>query len=135
MAGEAKITRSVNISGGGVSIGGVTESVNVDHVKVFQKALPANLTDGRVTLAVDVSEVSVMAMQANKDTTVKTNSTSSPVDTPNLTANKARHWFVGDDVANKFLSADVTDFYFSTGGEETIVKIIIGQDSTPVLGG
>lgn len=134
MAGEAKITRSTTVQGGGLSVGGVQETLLSDSVKTFSKEFPANLTDGRVVFPIDVSEVKAMAIIANKDCTIETNATdASGGETLLLKANKALNWVLGDLAANKFLTIDVTDLYVTTGAESTVLKLIVGQDSTPAL--
>ena len=136
MAQELKVARSTVVNGGGVSVGGVTETVTADHVLTFSKEIPANSTDEHlvgpdITLAI----CNAMAIVANKDCVVKTNSSSSPTDTLTLLANKAIHWLTGDPAANKFLTATVTDWYITTGADQTIIKMVFAMDATPNLGG
>lgn len=136
MAGESKLNRNISISGGGVTVGGVTEQIEVDNIQTFSKTIPKNLTDAVVQKPeVDFSECKLMAIVASKDCTVKTNSTISPAETLELKANRPLHWIEGDPTANKFLSVDVTVWYVTTGGEDTLLKIIIGEDGTPGISG
>jgi hypothetical protein len=134
MAQESVITRTVNLNGGGVTIGGVSEKILTDSVETFKKAIPANTTNGRVVKPrVTLDNCKALGIMASKDCTVKTNSTSSPQETLTLKANKMLHWMYGDPDANKFLADDVTDWYVTTGGEDTLLQILNGEDATPVL--
>lgn len=136
MASETKVTRSVSITGGGVTVGGVSEQVSVDNLASFKKLIPANTTNAQLVKPdVTFANIKVIAIVANKDMTVCTNaaSTGAPTETLSLKANKMLHWMFGDPAANKWLSANVTDWYVTTGGEDTLLTILIAEDATPVL--
>lgn len=133
MSNESKVTRSVNISGGGVTVGGVTETILVDNVATFSKIIPAGSVNIQLVRPdVTIANCKAMAIGANKACSVCTNaaSTGSPQDEIDLVANKPLSWLTGDPTANKFLAGNVTDWYV-TCTDDTFLKIIIGEDSTP----
>lgn len=132
MAQEFEAIRSQTLKIGGLSIGPVSQTKIGDAVQGFKKLIPANSANARVTLPVDVSTVKAAGIVANQDCTIKTNSTSTPTDTLALQANAAILWQTGDPTA-LFLTADVTDFYITTGGTATLVQFAACTDSTPVL--
>ncbi len=126
------INRSQSLSGFGISIGGVSQTVAVEGGEVFDGTIAASQTNVEVsTPDVDLTTCSVMAIVADKDCTVKTNSTSAPDDTLALKANIPLTWITGDLADNKFLTADVTKWYVTTGAAATKLKILIGSDPTP----
>lgn len=138
MAGEAKAKISRSLTVGGLTIGGVVGSFPSDGAIVFQKEIPANSTNARITIPVDVSTVIAAGMDVNKDADIYTNApstSSSPAPTDSFVpqrANKAIIWSQGDAAA-LFLTADVTDIYITTGGEATLFKLGCAVDTTPVL--
>lgn len=126
------INRSQSLSGFGISIGGVSQTVAVEGGEVFDGTIAASQTNVEVsTPDVDLTTCTVMAIVADKDCTVKTNSTSAPDDTLVLKANIPLTWITGDLADNKFLTADVTKWYVTTGAAATKLKILIGSDPTP----
>jgi hypothetical protein len=131
MANEqsTKVNRSVTI--GGVSIGGTVQTVTTDLVTAFQKTIPTG-TNTEVDITVDISTCKVMAIEADNDCTVKTNSTSAPDDTLALKARQPLIWADGDPSGLQFLTADVTKFYVTTT-TATLLKFGSASDSTPVL--
>lgn len=136
MAQETKVSRSVSITGGGVTVGGVSEQVSVDNLATFKKAIPANTVNVQLVKPdVTFANIRAIAIVANKDATVCTNaaSTGSPTETLVLKANKMLHWMNGDPDTTKFLSADVANWYVTTGGEETLLTILVAEDATPAL--
>lgn len=129
MAGEqtVRLTRSVQF--GGITVGGITETVSANFTPQFQQEFSGVVTDAEITFPVDVSAVLVCAISANKDCTVKTNSTSVPDDTLALKANQPLVYRSTSGEAN-FLTADVTKFYLTTT-ETTTLKIGVASDITP----
>lgn len=126
------ITRSQSVSGFGVNIGGITQTVAVNAGGVFDDTIAANQTNLQIDLPlVDLTTCTVMAVVADKDCTLETNSGSSPTDTLALKANVPLTWITGDLADNKFLSADVTGWFITTGASTTKLKILIGSDGTP----
>lgn len=127
-----KVTRSMVVSGLGISLGGISESQDLNGGEIFDDTILANQTDVEIsTPDVDLTTCSLMAVIADKDCTLKTNSTSTPDDTLALKANKLLSWFTGDLAGDKFLTADVTKWYVTTGPSATKLKILIGSDATP----
>ena len=131
MSGEQVFRRQLTVTGGGASLGGTGEQILVDSPGAFIKDFPANGADIEITLpTVNLTTCQVMAVVANKDCTLKTNSTTG-TDVLNLKAGKMLQWFVGDPVGNKFLTADVAKWFLTTGAEATTLKILVGHDATP----
>lgn len=132
MAGEFTISARLSYDFGSFTVGGTVDSIICDGKTSISKTIPANSTNAEIDVVVDVSTVVVAAIEANKNCTVKTNSTSAPDDTLTLLANKAVGWKT-NDVASLFLTADVTKLYVTTGAEATIIKFGVGYDATPAL--
>lgn len=132
MAGESTGRVSRSFSAGGVTVGGVIQTVTGDMVQTLSKVVPASSTNAEFDIAVDVSTIKGVGIEASHDTTVKTNSTSAPDNTLALVGGIPLIWTVGDIPAN-FLTVDVTKFYVTTGGSDTTVKFVAVTDSTPVL--
>lgn len=130
MAGEASVRVSTSYTFGGGTIGGTVATVNPDAQIFMKKTIPANSTNVVFNVAIDVTAVTIAAIEANKDCTVKTNSTSTPDDTLALVANQAVGWRVGD-VPALFLTEDVTVMYVTTGAEATTLSLGVGYDATP----
>lgn len=126
------VTRSMTVSGLGISLGGVSETVAAEGGEIFDASFAANATNIEIaTPNVDLTTASVMAVIADKDCTLKTNSTSAPDDTLVLKANKLLSWFVGDLDGDKFLTANVVKWFITTGPTATKLKILIVSDPTP----
>lgn len=126
------INRSASISGFGISIGGVSQTISVEGGEIFDGSVAASQTNLEIaTPNVDLTTASVMAIVADKDCTVKTNSTSAPDDTLALKANIPLSWMTGDLAANKFLTVNVIKWFITTGASVTKLKILIGSDPTP----
>lgn len=132
MAGESRVTRSTQVNGGGVTAGGVSQEVLVDNIQTFKKTIPIGTNVQLVRPEVTLANVKAMSICATQDSTVKTNSSSSPQETLTLKANVVMSWLTGDPSANKFLAGDVTDWYVTNAVAMTLT-IIIGEDSTPSL--
>ena len=126
------INRSQSLSGFGVSIGGITQTISANAGGVFDDTIAANQTNLQIDLPlVDLTTCTVMAVVADKDCTLETNSGTSPTDTLALKANVPLSWMTGDLADNKFLSADVTAWFITTGAAATKLKILIASDGTP----
>ena len=126
------VNRSMSVSGLGITLGGVSEIVPAEGGEIFDGAIAANAVDLEIsTPDVDLLTCTVMAISADKDCTIKTNSTSTPGDTILVKANKLLSWFSGDLAGDKFLTVDVTKWYVTTGGAATKLKILIVSDPTP----
>ena len=107
---------TVRTNNGSVTVPGVR--VSGDAELVFDDMIPAGAVNRHIVMGLDVSELKGYVIVAEglatgKTMTVKTNSTSSPVDTLTLTpASPGVSWYAGAAYANP-LSADVTAFYVS----------------------
>lgn len=133
MAGEvvARVSRSLSV--GGITVGGTAQTVMADYPQGLQKTIPGGTTNAEFDIAIDVSTVKAVGIETNHDATVKTNSTSVPDDTLALIGGVAMIWVTGD-VASNFLTVDVTKLYVTIPGSvETLFKLTLVGDSTPVL--
>ena len=130
MAGEKAVTVSTSYRFGAGTVGGTVATVNPDSQTFISKSIPANSTNFEIQIVVDVSTVTIAAIEASKDCTVKTNSTSDPDDTLALKAAQAIGWRT-NDVATLFLTVDVVKFYITTGAEATLFTFGFGVDATP----
>lgn len=130
MAGEVKFNRSQTLTGAGISIGGISEQLSVNNPQCVQLEIAASQTNYQLLEPdVDLNTCICMAIIANKACTVKTNSTSDPDDTLSLAANVPLIWMSGDLDAAKFLSANVSNWYITTGNTVTTLKILIGNNA------
>ena len=131
MAGELSNRIGATATIAGVAFGGTTLTVLADGGTAMQKTLGI-VTNGEFDVPVDISTVLCMAIEADNDCTVKTNSTSAPTDTIALKAKSPLIWATGYPAGMQFLSADVTKFYITTT-VATIIKFAAGTDTTPVI--
>ena len=126
------INRSQSISGFGVSIGGISQTISAEGGEVYDGSIAASQTNVEIAIPdVDLATCTCMAIIADKDTTVKTNSTGAPDNTLSLKANVPLFWMTGDLAGNKFLTINVTKWYVTTGAATTKLKILIASDATP----
>lgn len=82
--------------------------------------IAADSTDELYDIEIDVTNAKMLSMVCDCDCTVKTNDSGSPVDTLTLVAGQPLVWDEtmtkdGGDPVEKFLSADVTALYVTTG--------------------
>lgn len=79
--------------------------------------LAESATNVEIVQVLDVSEIKGLAIRCSADATLKTNSSSAPDDTIELTAGRLVSWIFGQGVNP--LTADVTSFFASCadGGE------------------
>ena len=134
MAGEVTLVRQSSIQVGGVSVTG-RKTLPVNAPGTFRQKLPVSTNRILVKPLCTIAINKVQAVVADKDCTLKTNSTSgTPVEGTNdvlaLVANTPQEWIVGDPVNKKFLTADVTIWYI-TCPVDTTLTIIICDDATP----
>jgi hypothetical protein len=125
-----KVIRSVIF--GAVQVGGVQETVLADLGVPFSKQIPANTTNGEADIVVTVANVKAAALVADKDCTIKTNSTSAPDNTFAMKANQPLIWAKDDPIA-LFLTVNLTKLFITTGAAATIVKFVAAVDATPVI--
>lgn len=94
-------------------------------------AVPDELTDLEVNLAIDVSQIKAVFILSDQDVTLETNSAGAPDDTIALKANKPYIWCT-DDYDSCLLTVDVTDIYLTnSSGSAATVKVEVVTDSTP----
>lgn len=137
MANELSANINRSLSAGGITVGGVANTVTSDLHVAFRKTIPKNTTNARVHVgAIDVDAIQAIGIEANKDTTVNFNKpgTSTPTDIVSLKANKAVFWFLGDITSAKFVTVDFDDLFITTGLEDTLLKFVCAIDSTASLG-
>src|SRR4051812_39622989 len=105
MANEVavKLSRSVNI--GGVTIGGVDETVLCDYQQVFKQTVGAGVLNYRVDIPITVENVRVSGIHSNQDNvTIYTNYPSTatnpgPTQTITLTKNVAQIYSINEPAA------------------------------------
>lgn len=90
--------------------------------------LAEDATNVEILQTLDVSEVKGLVLLCSADATLKTNSTSAPDDTINLTAGRAVSWLTGQGVNP--LTADVTKFYATCADGGTLQMWFL-SDPTP----
>lgn len=138
MAGEVTLVRQSSIQVGGVAVTG-RKTLPVNAPGTFRQKIPANQTDVQLKKPkCTLADNKVQAISADKDCTVKTNSTSGTAvegtnDIMVLKANVPLEWIDGDPANKKFLTADVANWYVTTGAEATTLTIIICDDATPTV--
>lgn len=120
------------VSDGVDKVGGSNVAITVTAIQKGEKTIAASQTNSQFDVEIDVTNAKVLSIEANQACTVKTNNSSTPDDTLSLEANKPLVWSEDDtkdggDPVEKFLSADVTTLYVTTGSSETIVKVICGK--------
>jgi hypothetical protein len=76
------------------------------------QVVPPSGTNQLYTLAFVVANLQAIYLRCNVNLTIKTNSSSSPANTINLTAGIPYEWFVGKNEACLF-TVDVTAFYLT----------------------
>jgi len=135
MAGEFTFTVKRTVTGFGKSNGTVEQTVKCDGGAPISKTIPANTTNGRITVGIDITKTKVLSIETSQNCDIYTNapSTGSPAQHLVMLANLAKTWVTGDD-ASLFITTTVTDLYITTGGTATNLSIIEGHDATPVLG-
>jgi hypothetical protein len=92
------------------TIATTTDVYTGDAENDLEEVVPASTTNKQYLMAIDVSKIVSMVIFANGALTLKTNSTSSPIDTVVLVANKVVVWNTDSVMANP-LTADVTTLY------------------------
>jgi len=111
-----KVTQSFAI--GGITIGGVVDTVLGDTSSVFQKSLDI-VTNLEIDIPITVALVKGMAIVADHDCVVLTNDSGEPVDTLNLKANVPLIWTENHPASMFFLGGsghdtDITKFFVTT---------------------
>lgn len=134
MAGEQSLVRQVSVQVGGVSVVGRT-TIPVNAPGTFRQKMPLSTNRQIKKPLCTIAINKVQAIVADKDCTVKTNSTSDTAvegtnDVLELLANTPLSWIEGDPDNQKFLTANVTNWYI-TCPVNTTLTIIICDDATP----
>lgn len=127
------LTRTISISGGGVTVQS-QQRVNVTSPHPFEQTIPANSIDVLIKEPdLILADCKCMAIVADQDCVVKTNSPTTPTETLSIKAGVPLMWMTGDPVGNKFVSADVTNWYATIGGKATKLTILVANDATPTV--
>jgi len=121
------LTINTTITGDGLGINGVV-STQTDACAKRDITLEADSADVEVDLDVDVSAAKGAVLFATADVTIKTNSSSEPDDTINLSANRDLSWITGQ--GNCPFTVDVTKLYVTCANGGTL-KVWVYSDSTP----
>lgn len=93
-------------------------SLNISSVRnlsgdlqaAVDQVIPASTTNQEITLGIDVSELTMIAISSDVALTIKTNDSGSPDDTLNIAAGVAYVWGTGD-YNTLLLTADVTSIF------------------------
>jgi hypothetical protein len=98
---------------------------------VMDVPVPAPSTNLEADVNIDVSAVKSIELFCDRDITVKTNSSGSPIDTINLKANVPYIWTT-DSYDTLKLTADVTKFFLTlASGVAATFKLRVITDPTP----
>lgn len=122
----SRISKSLSIAG--TTVGGTVQTVLGDEAVVVQKSLAIG-TNLEIDVAVNLSQVVAMGIEADKDCTVKTNNSTTPDDTVVLKAGQPLMWITGDPAGTQFFTADVTKFFVTTT-VVTVVKFVASLTAT-----
>lgn len=116
----------------GITIGGDAEQEISGDLEVASPgvSVAANQTNYEIDWVLTFANLKAVAIVADQDCTVKTNSTSSPAETLTLKANQALVWRENDPAAMHFLSVNLTKIYVTNTTALTI-KFGHVQDITP----
>ena len=121
MSFRATYQRRASIPGFSIS---ENVDVNVKEPRPRIETIADGQTDVEIDFGIDVSELQVFAMQSTVDMTVKTNSSSSPQETFNITANKPVFWIVGEAA---IFAGDVSSlFVTNASGNSGNLEILTG---------
>lgn len=132
MAGEVTLTLSRSVVIGGQTIGGAAETVLADTQTVYKETVPTGSTDYELDVPITVANIQVSALHSTQNVTLKTNSSSSPVQTIPLIKNAALVWSVNEPAAAKTLTTDVTKFFITNAsGFDAVVTIGFGLKQAP----
>jgi hypothetical protein len=113
------------------TITNTTDTYTGDGEANFDGTIATGVPNVEVDLAIDVSALKSFVMFSTQAITVKTNSTSAPDDTINLTAGHQLVWTTDHIEANP-LGVDVTKFYLTnSSGSAATVKFRFLVDATP----
>ncbi|MCC7334440.1 MAG: hypothetical protein IT422_05070 [Pirellulaceae bacterium] len=96
-------------------------SLNISSVRnlsgdlqaAVDQVIPASTTNQEITLGIDVSELTMIAISSDVALTIKTNDSGSPDDTLNIAAGVAYVWGTGD-YNTLLLTADVTSIFVTS---------------------
>lgn len=136
MANELSATVTRSITAGGLTIGGVVDTLAINSIQTFRQKLTKNLTV-EVDITLTVANAKLIAIEADQACTFNTNTTNGATgDSLALLANVPIIWEVNDPAALIPLTTDVTKVYVVANvTNDTIVKIAFGSDQTPVQAG
>jgi hypothetical protein len=107
-----------------------TEEITVEGEHAVDASLAASTNDIAFALAVDVSQMKTLYLYSTTDTTVETNSSSSPANSISLQGGVPYLWTSTSGIANP-LTTDVTSLFLSNG-EASIASfsLRIGYDAS-----
>jgi hypothetical protein len=129
MAFTHKIGQTYSSDAGTVS--SVTRTYTCDAEHNFDGVIATGAVNAEIDVAVTKAAIKTMMLSSTQAVTVKTNSSSSPQETINLTAGQLLMWTVDDTAACPF-SADVTKMYVTNAsGKDATFKFRALVDSTP----
>lgn len=119
MAASLYVTHTIAEDSGKV-VGGIVTTISGSSRNYAETNVAASQTNTQFDVEIDVTNAKVISIVSDADCTIKTNNSSTPADTLTLVANKPLVWDetqTKDAAAaiEKFLSADVTTLYVTTG--------------------
>lgn len=107
------------------------ESIQADSETNLDIAVADEATALQANVAIDVSALKSLYIASDQDVTIETNSSGSPDDTIEITANVPLIW-TPDCGFDCPLTADVTAFFLANAsGEDATLQVRLLQDSTP----
>lgn len=126
-------TITQTMTGGGSSVSGGARTFTGTGKLGISESIPNGATNTLVALALTRSLVKCIALKAvGGALTVKTNSSSSPVDNFTIANGQALFWGNDEDVSRMRFSADVTALYVSNASGATVTFTVEGlTDATP----
>ena len=108
-----------------------TVTVSGEGDQNIEVAVPGSTTDYHVLASIDVSQLALIYILADKALTLKTNSTSTPADTISLAVDKPFLWYSGCGLTMPF-TVDITTLYLTNGTAGTgNVELHFQYDATP----
>jgi hypothetical protein len=132
MANENSIKFSRSMSCAGVTVGGVDEIVLADVAVAFKQTVISGAVNYEVDMPITKANVLAIGFHSTQNVTIKTNSTSAPVDTIVVAKNVPILYSVNEPAAGIPISADVTKFYITNAsGFDAVVAIGVAEKQAP----
>lgn len=108
-------TISISYTGNGKAVTAPVGSYTGTEAVAVETVITAGATNQLITLAFPVATIKSLIMSSDQNLTVKTNSSTTPIETLALKATAALVWTTDSATTCPF-SADITRFYVSNAG-------------------